>query len=115
MKKHTISFKHAIDGIIIAFKTQPNFRIHTLAAICIILAGIFYSLSLTEWTSLSLVMALVIITELINTSIEATVDLLTAQHHQYAKIAKDVAAGSVLLAAIASIVVGALIFLPKIL
>lgn len=112
--RHTISFKHAFEGIGVAFRTQPNFRIHLLAATSVLAAGYFYNLSPTEWLILILTMAMVIITELINTAIEATVDLLTDQHHHYAKVAKDVAAGAVLLAAATSIIVGAFIFLPKI-
>lgn len=111
---HTISFKHAFAGLLTAFKTQPNFRVHTFAAILVILAGYLFSINPAEWIILVFAIGLVMVAELINTAIEATVDLLTSQHNQYAKIAKDVAAAAVLLSAGISVLIGLIIFLPKI-
>ena len=112
--QHAISFKHATHGIITAFTTQPNFRIHTLIGLAVIISGYFLAISTQEWLILVLTMTFVVVTELINTSIEAVVDLITEQHNQYAKIAKDVAAAAVLSSAISSIIIGLIIFLPKI-
>lgn len=111
---HTISFQHAVEGIITAFKSQPNFRVHALAAVVVVMAGWYWQLNSSEWAVLVFTIALVVVAELINTAVEATVDLLVEQHNHYAKIAKDVAAGAVLVSAVASVIVGIFIFLPKI-
>lgn len=112
---HTISFKHAFDGLRVAASTQPNFRVHMLATIIVILAGYYYQISTTEWLLLTLTIGSVLVAELFNTAIESVVDLLTQQHNHFAKNAKDVAAAAVLMSAFISIIVGIVIFLPKIL
>ncbi len=114
IRRHAISFQHAFDGVWHAIITQPNFRIHLLAATTAIVCGLKFSISTTEWLILTLVITGVIVVELINTSIEAVVDLLTQQHNHYAKIAKDVAAAAVLMSAIGSVIIGLIIFIPKI-
>jgi diacylglycerol kinase (ATP) len=110
IKKHTISFKYALSGIAYTFRTQPNFKIHTLAAITAIAASFILNISQTEKIVIVFTISLVLIAEMINTSIESVVDLLTDKFHQEAKIAKDVSAGMVLLSAIASIFIAFIIF-----
>jgi diacylglycerol kinase (ATP) len=110
IKKHTISFKHALDGIAYTFRTQPNFKIHSLAAVVVIIAGILLEISPSEKAVILFTITLVLIAEMINTSIESVVDLLTDKFHHQAKIAKDVSAGMVLLSAIFSIFVAIVIF-----
>ena len=109
------SFTYAFDGLKYAFKYEQNILVHTLATILVIIAGIFFKISLTEWLVLALIIGLVIATELINTSIEATIDLVTKDVHPLAKIAKDTAAAAVLVFGLTAIVIGFIIFLPKIL
>lgn len=109
------SFTYAFDGLKYAFKYEQNILVHTLATILVIIAGIFLKISLTEWLVLALIIGLVIATELINTSIEATIDLITKEVHPLAKIAKDTAAAAVLVFGLTAIVIGFIIFLPKIL
>lgn len=109
------SFTYAFDGLKYAFKYEQNILVHTLATILVIIAGIFFKISLTEWLVLALIIGLVIATELINTSIEATIDLVTKEVHPLAKIAKDTAAAAVLVFGLTAIVIGCIIFLPKIL
>lgn len=109
------SFTYAFDGLKYAFKYEQNILVHTLATILVIIAGIFFKISLTEWLVLALIIGLVIATELINTSIEATIDLITKEVHPLAKIAKDTAAAAVLVFGLTAIVIGCIIFLPKIL
>ena len=109
------SFTYAFDGLKYAFKYEQNILIHTLATILVIIAGIFFKISLTEWLVLALIIGLVIATELINTSIEATIDLVTKDVHPLAKVAKDTAAAAVLVFGLTAIVIGCIIFLPKIL
>jgi diacylglycerol kinase len=112
---HRISFKHAFDGFIYAVKTQPNFRFHLLATIIAILLGIYFSISPTEWLILVFTINAVLVAEMVNTSIEAMVDLITLERRADAKVAKDVASAMVLISATLSVVVALIIFLPKIL
>lgn len=111
---HRVSFRHAFDGILHNFKSQPNFRFHFLAATLATILGVFFSLSYFEWLALIFTFNMVIVAEMLNTSIEAMVDLITDERRLNAKIAKDVSAGMVLLSAIFAIVIGFFIFIPKI-
>ncbi|MDD3612193.1 MAG: diacylglycerol kinase [Eubacteriales bacterium] len=113
IKKLVDSFNNAIDGLIHSLKTQRNMRIHFIAAILVlILAGVTH-LSRIETVVLFLTISLVIAAELINTAIEAAVDLACSDYHPLAKIAKNVAAGAVLVTAINAVIVGYLIFHDK--
>ena len=111
---HRISFKHAFDGFIYAVRTQPNFRFDLLATISVIILGIYFSISPVEWLILVFTINMVLIAEMLNTAIEAMVDLITLERRADAKIAKDVSAGMVLISATLSIIVALIIFLPKI-
>lgn len=108
------SFKYAIEGIIYAFKYEQNIIVHTLAMILVILLGIIVKLSIFEWLICLILFGLVIATEMINTAIEATVDLACDKKDPLAKIAKDTASGAVLVFAITASIAGIIIFLPKI-
>lgn len=107
------SFVFAFAGISYCFRTQRNFRIHISIALLATLAGIFLGLTWVEWAVFATMVTLVLGAEMTNTMVEALVDLVTQEYHPLAKVAKDVAAGVVLLCAIGSVVVGVLIFLPK--
>jgi diacylglycerol kinase (ATP) len=109
------SFGYAFAGLGYCFRTQRNFRIHIAIAIVATLAGLLLGLAWVEWALLAVMVVLVLAAEMVNTMIESLVDLVTAQYHPLARVAKDVAAGIVLLMAIGSVVVGVLIFLPKLL
>lgn len=111
-RKFFRSFDYALQGIVTATKEQ-NLRFHILSAIIVIIAGAVTRLSITEWLIIIFVMALVIGAELINSAIERVVDLASPEIHPLAKEAKDIAAGAVLVFAIASVIIGLLIFLPK--
>lgn len=114
MKKHHISFKHAWDGIVVSFKTQPNFKIHlTLSALSVIL-GLYLHISQVEWAVIFFVIATGLAIELVNTAIEFTVDLLTQEYQLLAKFAKDASAGAMLIYAVFSVIVAAVIFIPRI-
>ena len=108
------SFKYAFEGLKYAFKYEQNILVHTLATIVVIIAGIFFEIKPFEWLTLTLIIGLVIATELINTSIEATIDLVTKEVHPLAKVAKDTAAAAVLVFGLTAIVIGLIIFIPKI-
>lgn len=112
-KRFKSSFRFAFNGLRIAIK-EPNFRFHLTAAAVVVIAGFFFSLSRIEWLFILLMIFGVMVLEVINTAIEKTVDLVTKDYQQLAKEAKDLAAGAVLLFSVLSILVGAIIFLPKI-
>lgn len=107
------SFGFAIEGLMSELKKGRNFRIQITVGLIVIMLGFFFGISPEEWLSLTITIALVLILELINTSIETIVDLASPEIHPKAKLAKDVAAGAVLVASIGAIVIGAIIFLPK--
>ena len=110
IKKHTISFKYALNGIIYTFTTQPNFKIHVLAAIIAIGASFILNVTQAEKIVIVFTISLVLMAEMINTAIESMIDLLTDKFHKQAKIAKDVSAGMVLLSAISSLFIAYIIF-----
>lgn len=114
--KHPLikSFGFAFEGIATEFKKGRNFRIQILMAILALTLGWILKISSEEWFDLIIVIASVLILELINTAIESMVDMISPEIQSKAKIAKDVSAGAVLVASLASVAVGALIFLPKI-
>lgn len=108
-----VSFRYAWAGVRYAFVTQRNFRIHCSVGILAFSAGAFLQVSRVELAVVGLTAALVMVLELLNTALESVVDLTVRQsYHELAKIAKDCAAGAVLVAAIASVIVAGLILLP---
>lgn len=111
---HTISFKHAFDGLIYTFKTQPNMRFHGFFGSAVAIAGWYFGITIEQWLVVIFTMLLMFTAEMINTSIESMTDLIKKEYSQQAKIAKDVAAGMVLLNAIGSVTIGIIIFGPKI-
>ena len=106
------SFRHAFSGVWYVLRTQRNARIHLTVALVVIALGLWLGLSYAEWAIIVLTIGLVLAAESFNTVAEAAVDLATAERHPLAKIAKDVAAGAVLLMAITAVVVGLLILGP---
>ena len=112
-KKIINSFKYAIEGFVSSFKTERNMKIHIAVAALVVIAGWILGLSITEWCICLGLFGLVMALELVNTAVEAVVDLVTEERHPLAKIAKDTAAGAVLIAAIMAAIVGLLIFVPK--
>lgn len=109
------SLGYAISGIIQCIQKERNIKIHLVFMFLVIICGFLFQLSITEWLVCILLFGLVISLELVNTAIEAVVDLCTQEYHPLAKIAKDTAAGAVLISAIASVVIGLIIFVPKVL
>ncbi len=108
-----LSFKYAWAGVGYAFSTQRNFRIHTFIGIFAVSLGAILRIEAIEMAIISMTCAIVMVLELINTAIEAVVDLTVKQsYHELAKIAKDCAAGAVLISAIAAVIVAAFILLP---
>lgn len=108
------SFYYAFQGLKTALSQEPNMRIHFVAATLALILGITLKLNVTEWLLLAFIIFYVITLELLNTVLEAIVNLVSPEVKPFAKVAKDVSAACVLLAAFLSVIVGLVLFLPKI-
>jgi diacylglycerol kinase len=109
------SFGNAFRGIFFAFKTQHNIWIHSLAIVVVVIAGFIFKLDVMEWGLVVLAIGLVLATEMINTAMEWLMDLFSPGYSEKAGLIKDVAAGAVLVAAVISVIIGAIVFVPKLL
>lgn len=114
MKKLIRSFKYAIEGIYVGTKKERNMKIHIFIMILVIIFGIMLKINKIEWIICIILFGNVISLELINTAVENTIDMITKENNPKAKIAKDTAAGAVLIIVIVSVIIGLLIFIPKI-
>lgn len=108
-----LSFGFAIQGLITFFKTQHNAWIHLLATGVVITMGFVLKVNSAEWCWLIVSIGFVFAAEMFNTAIEFLTDLVSPQFHPIAKKVKDVAAGSVLIAALSAVAIGLIVFLPK--
>lgn len=113
-KKLINSFKYAFKGIGSSLKSERNMKIHFAMMVLVIIAGIFLNISIWEWITCFILFGLVISLEMVNTAIEIVVDMVSPEYNLKAGHVKDIAAGAVLVNAIAAFIVGLLIFLPKI-
>ncbi len=114
MRKLFKSFTYAFGGIKICFTSQTNFKIHLLAVIIVIAIGFAVNITVREWLIIIFCMALVVIMEMINTAIEKLCDIVYKDIHPAIKMVKDIAAGAVLVAASCSLIIGGIIFIPKV-
>ena len=113
IKKSIDSFNYAIEGIIYAVRTQRNMKIHLVVASLVLIFSLFFDFSKIEMLILFLTITLVVVLELVNTAIEATIDVTANYYHPLAKIAKNVAAGAVLISAINAMAIGYLLFFDR--
>lgn len=113
VKKLLDSFNYAIEGIVYSVRTQRNMRIHMIAAILVLTACFFYDLNKMELLVITITITMVIAAELINTAVELAIDATTNYYHPLAKLAKNAAAGAVLVTAINAVLVGYIIFWDK--
>ena len=107
------AFNAAIEGILYTFKFERNMKIHYFVAVIVFITSLFFDLSKVEMLLLIFAISLVVISEMFNTAIEKTIDMITDEYNVLAKIAKDVAAGGVLIATLNSVVVGYILFYDK--
>lgn len=107
------SFQHAFRGIAELLSTQHNARIHAVATVAVILAGLVFGVSTLEWCLLVLCLMVVWVAEALNSAFEFLCDVASPDYHPLVKKSKDIAAGGVLVAAIGAAVVGLIIFLPR--
>jgi diacylglycerol kinase len=104
------SFRYALQGFLASFKEQRNLKVQILVALITVGAGFYFSITSTEWCIILLTIGLVIGLEMINTSIEGLVDLVTRERRPLAGKIKDIAAGAVLAASIIAVIIGVIIF-----
>ena len=107
------SFRFALNGIVSLLKYEHNSRIHLLAAVVVIITGIFMKIDHYEWSLLSIVIGLVFLTELLNSSLESLANIIDPGWNELIMKAKDYSAAAVLISAIIAVFVGGLIFIPK--
>lgn len=112
LHKRIASFRYAFQGLSDLFRSQPNARIHLLAAAVAVTLGFYCGISRMEWVAISICIALVLALEALNTALEYLTDLVSPEYHPLAGKAKDAAAAAVLLVALGAIVVGLIVFIP---
>lgn len=113
-RERLLSFKYAFRGIGFLISGEHNARIHGIVAVCVVICGFLFDLSLTEWIAVLFAIGLVLTFEAINSAIEALCDHVSPERRESIGRAKDLAAGAVLLAAITAALVGGIVFFPKI-
>ena len=114
LKKFFHSFTYPIEGLKYAYRDEQNLAVDVGVSLLVLIAGVIFKLEKTEWLVVILTIGAVISLELINTAIEAVVDMVTEEYHPLAKVAKDTSAAAVFVIAIVAAIVGLIIFLPKV-
>jgi undecaprenol kinase len=112
-KKKSIGFQFAWNGLREVLKSEWNFRLHIVSMVVVIIAGLMFGITLVEWVSVVIVIGLVLTTEILNTAIEEVIDYIKPEIHPAAKKVKDIAAASVFVASMTALVVGLIIFIPR--
>ena len=115
IKRFIMSFKYSFDGLAYSYRHEKSLGIHAFLTILGVLFGIFFKISLVEWAQIAIVLIVILAAELINTAIEAAVDLCTLEIHPLAKIAKDCGSAATFVLSILGAIVAGIIFVPKIL
>lgn len=113
LKKRIQSFRYAFQGIVTLFRDEHNARIHLFVFILVCIAGLLLKINLSEWMILLLVSGVVFALELVNTALENLCDFVSPQFQKQIKKAKDTAAAAVLVSAITAVVLGFIVFIPK--
>jgi diacylglycerol kinase len=111
--RRATSFRAAFSGLRRLVTSERHFQLHLIAGTCAVILAAFLGFSRLEWTILILTIGLVLVAEGLNSAIERAIDTTTPSFHPLAKAAKDIAAAAVLIAAIASVVIGLLLYVPK--
>ncbi len=115
LKKHTISIKHAFEGMVWAFRTQPNYRIHFALSLLSLLGCWYLKVSYEEFLIIIMLIFIGMMVEAINTAIEATTDAVDKEWREDIKLAKDVSAAAMLILSFGALIIAGIIFIPKIL
>lgn len=115
LRKRIKSFKFALNGIWLLLREGGNIWVHGMVAVCVIIAGALFGLSAMEWAAIAILCGCVFAAEAFNTAIERLCDVVSPEYSEAIKRVKDISAGAVLIMAIAAVVVGLIIFVPKLL
>jgi len=114
IRKHTISFKHAWDGLLAALQSQPNYRIHTGFSVLALVGAWYFKITYPELLTILVLITMGFAFETVNTAIEETCDAIDESIRPDIKIAKDSAAGAMLVVAMGSVIIAGIIFIPRI-
>ena len=112
--KYSEKFLHAFRGMYVVFKTTKHLFIHIITALVVIVLGFCFNVSRPDWVALVFAIGLVFVAETFNTALEIDIDLTSPEYHPYARDTKDVAAAAVLLSVFIAVIIGLIVFLPKI-
>jgi diacylglycerol kinase (ATP) len=115
MNKFIRGFGYAFKGLWFACKTQLNFRVHLVCTVIALILGSVLNISYAEWLWIILCVGIVLLTELLNTALELLCDVISPEYNEKIGHVKDISAGAVLVTAVTALVIGAVIFLPKLL
>ncbi|RZK57169.1 MAG: diacylglycerol kinase family protein [Pedobacter sp.] len=113
MKKFFKGFVYSFQGLAYAFRTQLNFRVHCVATVLVVPSGFYFKLTANEWLWITTAIATVVILELLNTALEVLVDLVLPEQNPKAGAIKDVASAAVLIGGLMALIIGLIIFVPK--
>ncbi len=114
IKRFINSWKNSFDGLKYAYTHEQSLLIHIFLTIIVLITGLYFKISYTNWALILFAMSLIIVTELLNTAIEAVVDLVTEEYHPLAKVAKDCASAAVFIVSLVATGMWVYVFLPKI-
>lgn len=114
LRKRLRSFGYAFHGIRLLITQEANAWIHCFAAVCVVVAGFFFGISMSEWIAVIFAIGMVLAAEAVNSAIEALADRVTQEYDEAIKHTKDLASGAVLILAIAAAIIGCIVFIPKI-
>jgi diacylglycerol kinase len=114
IRKHTISIKHAWDGVRWAFSTQPNYQVHLACSVAAIIGGVVLDISYEEFLVIVTLIVIGFALETVNTAIEQAADAISLEWREDLKVTKDVSAGAMLLFAFGAVGIAGIIFIPKI-
>lgn len=112
-KRFTNSIKNSLNGLIYAYLNEQSLTLHAVLTIIVLISGFYFHISKMQWAILVVVMAIIMIAELLNTAIEAVVDMVTDKYHPLAKIAKDCASAAAFIASVLAIGLYLYVFVPK--
>ncbi len=107
------SFVYAYEGIKLFLRSEPQALMHLLATVSVIAAGCYFNINWHEWIAIAFAIGMVVVSEILNTAIEKLTDMVSPEINNKAKEVKDLAAGAVLVASITALVIGLIVFLPK--
>ncbi len=114
LERYWKSFKHALSGIIYCFKYEHNMIIIAICTVIVVIMGLDFNISHSDWLFIIFICGAIAACEMINSAVEAIVDLITTDYHELARIAKDTASAATLFLCIVALIGGLVIFLPKI-